>query len=58
MPRAKQMHERMNFFLTRDMREALRRLRERDGVAESETIRRALAEYLTRKGVLKKSKRA
>ena len=52
------MHERMNFFLTRDMREALRRLRERDGVAESETIRRALAEYLTRKGVLKKSKRA
>jgi hypothetical protein len=58
MPRPKQMHERLNFFLTREMRDALRRLHDRDGVAESETIRRALAEYLTRKGVLKKSKRA
>ncbi len=52
------MHERMNFFLSRDMREALRRVRARDGVAESETIRRALAAYLTRKGAFKKPKRA
>jgi hypothetical protein len=52
------MAKRLNFFLSTELRGALRRLRERDGVPDSETIRRALADYLTRKGVLKKSKRA
>jgi hypothetical protein len=56
MTRPKQMDERMNFFLSHEMREALRRVRERDGVTESETIRRALTEYLTKKGVLKRKR--
>jgi metal-responsive CopG/Arc/MetJ family transcriptional regulator len=42
-----------NFLIDADLADALKTLKERDGVAESETVRRALREYLQRKGTLK-----
>lgn len=42
---------RFAFFITPELAAGLKALKERDGIPESETIRRALAEYLERKGV-------
>ena len=49
---------RYNFFIDESQREALRQVKARDGISESEQIRRAIAEWLERKGVdLVKSER-
>lgn len=42
-----------NFYIDADLATGLKRVKARDGVPESESIRRALAEYLERKGVMK-----
>jgi Ribbon-helix-helix protein, copG family len=42
-----------SFAIDQELAEALKRLKARDGAPESESIRRALAMYLTKKGVLK-----
>jgi metal-responsive CopG/Arc/MetJ family transcriptional regulator len=42
---------RYNFFLPDDLDRALDVLKERDGISESEAIRRALTEYLKRKRI-------
>jgi hypothetical protein len=47
---------RYTFFIDADLREALRKLNVRDGISESEAIRRALADYLTRRKVLRIAK--
>lgn len=48
---------RYNFFIDDEQREGLRLLKERDGVPESEQIRRAIDEWLKAKGVLKAAPR-
>jgi hypothetical protein len=48
---------RRNFFISAELDSALEALKRRDGMPESETIRRALTDYLKRKGVLKKAKK-
>ena len=40
------------FLISEELANGLKALKERDGVPEGETIRRALAEYLARKGVM------
>jgi hypothetical protein len=47
---------RRNFFISAELDRALEAIKKRDGVPESETIRRALTDYLKRKGVLKTKK--
>jgi hypothetical protein len=47
---------RFNFMLSPEQNAALKALHHRDGISPSEATRRALTEYLTRKGVLKKGK--
>jgi hypothetical protein len=42
---------RYNFWIDDEQREALRHIRERDGVLESEQIRRAITMWLDAKGV-------
>jgi hypothetical protein len=42
-----------NFLIDPELAAALKTLKKRDGTPESESIRRALAEYLQRKGVMK-----
>lgn len=39
------------FFISTELAAALKTLKQRDGIPESESIRRAVAEYLDRKGV-------
>ena len=46
-----------SFAIDQELAEALKRLKARDGVPESESIRRALAIYLKQKGVLTTAKR-
>jgi hypothetical protein len=41
---------RFNFFIDAHQREALRRVKERDGIPESEQIRRAIDEWLAKRG--------
>jgi hypothetical protein len=41
---------RYNFMIDETQRDALRRIKERDGIAESEQIRRAIDYWLKRKG--------
>jgi hypothetical protein len=43
---------RYSFFITEELDEALKALKERDGIAEAEAIRRALTAYLAERGVL------
>jgi hypothetical protein len=43
---------RLSFFISEPLDDGLKALKERDGVAEAESIRRALAAYLKEKGVL------
>lgn len=42
---------RYNFWIDDELRDGLQRVRERDGVLESEQIRRAIRMWLQRKGV-------
>jgi hypothetical protein len=46
------------FYITEELDTALKLLKERDGIAEAEALRRALAEYLQRKGVFEPRKRS
>jgi hypothetical protein len=46
-----------NFLIDPDLAQGLKALKERDGVGESETIRRALRRWLEEKGVLSKPAR-
>lgn len=48
---------RYNFWIDAPDREALRLVKARDGIPESEQIRRAIAEWLERKGVKKAERR-
>ena len=48
---------RFNFWLDEEQREGLRVVKQRDGVPESEQVRRAIAEWLERKGVIEKAER-
>jgi metal-responsive CopG/Arc/MetJ family transcriptional regulator len=41
------------FLIDPELLEALKALKDRDAAPESETIRRALREYLTKRGVLR-----
>lgn len=43
-----------SFYLDPELSEAMKILKDRDGIAEAEQVRRALKEWLERKGVLKK----
>jgi hypothetical protein len=45
------------FLISPELAAGLKALKERDGIAESEAIRRALDDYLRAKGVLKAAKR-
>ncbi len=42
-----------NFLIDADLAEGLKALKARDGAPESETVRRALREYLQRQGIMK-----
>jgi hypothetical protein len=44
---------RYNFMIEETQRDALRRIKERDGIAESEQIRRAIAEWLERRNEIR-----
>jgi hypothetical protein len=43
--------KRHSFFLDSELTEGLRALKARDGILESEAVRRAISEFLKRKGV-------
>ena len=40
-----------NFYLDPELSDGLKRLKERDGITEAEQVRRAVREWLQRKGV-------
>jgi len=42
----------LTFFITRDLAAGLKALKDRDGMPVSEAIRRAVADFLRRKGIL------
>lgn len=44
---------RYNFLIDESQRDALRRIKERDGIPESEQIRRAIADWLERRGEMR-----
>jgi len=44
---------RYTFFIDPEQKDALREIKERDGIPESEQIRRAIAKWVTAKGVKK-----
>lgn len=48
---------RFHLLLTKQQREALRAVRERDGISESEQVRRAIDEWLERRGVKVRAER-
>ena len=43
--------ERYSLFMPADLKQGLERLKQRDGISESEAIRRALAEFLKRRKI-------
>jgi hypothetical protein len=45
--------QRYNFFMESEHHEALKAIKERDGIPESEQIRRAIADWITKNGVKK-----
>ena len=47
---------RYSFFISDDLYEGLKALKERDGVPEAESIRRAIGEYLTNKRIVLQDK--
>ena len=46
-----------NFLIDPDLAEGLKAVKERDGISESEQIRRAIRESLIKRGVMKKAPR-
>jgi hypothetical protein len=48
---------RYNFFIENEQREALRLVKERDGIPESEQIRRAIDLWLESKGVTRAARK-
>lgn len=52
------MRSRTSFYIDAELQQALKALKERDGVPEAESIRRALSRYLEAQGVLKGQRRA
>jgi len=50
--------KRYSFFISDDLNAGLKLLKERDGVPEAESIRRALGDYLTKKGIASAKKAA
>jgi len=46
-----------NFRIDEDLDEGLKAVKDRDGISESEQIRRAVREWLQRKGVLQSAPR-
>jgi hypothetical protein len=42
-----------NFYLDPELSEGLKAVKERDGITEAEQVRRAIRDWLQRKGVLK-----
>lgn len=46
-----------NFYIDPELADGLKALKEKTGAAEGELVRRALAEYLRKAGVLKKTER-
>ncbi len=50
------MRRRVNLYMDPDLVAGLKRIKERDGVSESEQIRRAVRGWLEQKGGLKKKK--
>jgi len=46
-----------NFYIEPELAAGLKTIKARDGVPEAESIRRALAEYLTKKGAMKSTRR-
>ena len=42
-----------NFYIDPDLAEGLKRAKQRDGIPESEAVRRAVREWLQRKGLIK-----
>jgi hypothetical protein len=42
---------RFNFWIDADLRDGLRAVRERDGVVDSEQVRRAVKEWLKKRGI-------
>jgi hypothetical protein len=49
--------QRFNFWIDDDLRDGLKAIRDRDGIVESEQIRRAVREWLHKKGVAPKPER-
>jgi hypothetical protein len=47
--------QRFNFWIDDELRQGLKAVRDRDGIVESEQIRRAIREWLAQKGVRKKA---
>jgi hypothetical protein len=45
-----------NFYLDPELSDGLKAVKDRDGISEAEQVRRAVREWLQRKGVLKKPK--
>jgi hypothetical protein len=43
--------QRFNFWIDDDLRDGLKAIRDRDGIVESEQIRRAVRDWLQKKGV-------
>lgn len=50
--------KRYTFFITDDLDAGLKAVKDRDGVPEAETLRRALTEYLRKKGLTASRKSA
>jgi hypothetical protein len=49
---------RYSFFLDDDLSTGLKALKDRDGISEAEAVRRAIAEFLQKKGMKTPGKRA
>ncbi len=44
-----------NFYLDPELSEGLKAVKDRDGISEAEQVRRAIREWLEKKGVIKKA---
>jgi hypothetical protein len=50
--------ERLNFYIDSELRDGMREVTERDGILEAEQIRRAVRDWLEKKGIAPKGKAA
>ena len=57
MQQAKPKRTRYTFYIDPDLLDALKRIKERDGISESEQIRRALVLWSEQKGAMKLKRR-